>query len=148
MATIQLDVVGQFNIDDVLPYAICNKEDRHLFKRTYTVNGVDFIVKMDSERYQTFKNSIKCAACSLTGSLFLLEREHNHAPNIAHFNLYAVENNSLILLTKDHIVPRSKGGKNNISNYQTMCEICNSMKKNNEINNNELKQMRQIFNSL
>ena len=31
-------------------------------------------------------------------------------------------------MTKDHILPKSRGGKNHISNMQTMCCRCNSKK--------------------
>lgn len=49
-----------------------------------------------------------------------------------HLNLYAVdENGKEILMTKDHIIPKSKGGKDHISNYQTMCVRCNMTKGNN-----------------
>jgi 5-methylcytosine-specific restriction endonuclease McrA len=33
-------------------------------------------------------------------------------------------------MTQDHIVPRAKGGKNHISNLQTMCYECNYEKGN------------------
>jgi 5-methylcytosine-specific restriction endonuclease McrA len=32
------------------------------------------------------------------------------------------------MITKDHIIPRSKGGKDILDNYQPMCIICNSKK--------------------
>jgi len=38
------------------------------------------------------------------------------------------ENGDEILYTKDHIKPKSRGGKNNIINYQTMCYNCNLKK--------------------
>lgn len=31
-------------------------------------------------------------------------------------------------LTVDHIIPQSKGGKNEESNYQTLCKECNVLK--------------------
>ena len=34
-------------------------------------------------------------------------------------------------MTKDHILPKSKGGKDEIDNYQTMCIRCNKAKGNN-----------------
>ena len=48
-----------------------------------------------------------------------------------HLNLYAVDDNGdEILMTKDHIMPRSKCGIDDISNYQTMCKLCNEAKGN------------------
>lgn len=48
-----------------------------------------------------------------------------------HLNLYAIdENGKEVLMTKDHIIPKSKGGADDISNYQTMCERCNEAKGN------------------
>lgn len=46
----------------------------------------------------------------------------------AHFNLYAEKDGESRLMTKDHIIPKSKGGKNHLDNLQTMCDHCNSKK--------------------
>ena len=46
-----------------------------------------------------------------------------------HLNLYGrMRNGRLILMTRDHIFPRSKGGGEDISNQQTMCATCNNRK--------------------
>ena len=41
------------------------------------------------------------------------------------FNLYAEDGT---LMTKDHILPRKWGGKDDIDNMQTMCKDCNEAK--------------------
>ena len=49
--------------------------------------------------------------------------------NSYHFNLYAIgENGNWILMTKDHITPKSRGGRDHLSNLQTMCDQCNNRK--------------------
>ena len=95
----------------------------------------DKIVDMNSLRYHTFKKSLICASCGLEGTIFWLEKnlaEKNSDPNRYHFNLYGIRDEFEVLFTKDHINPRSKGGKNHISNLQTMCTDYN-LKKGNTI---------------
>ena len=48
-----------------------------------------------------------------------------------HLNLYGMKNGKEILFTKDHIIPKAKGGKNTMDNYQTMCAVCNREKADN-----------------
>ena len=47
-----------------------------------------------------------------------------------HFNLYGLEDEEEVMFTKDHIIPKSKGGRTHISNMQTMCSNCNNAKGN------------------
>jgi 5-methylcytosine-specific restriction endonuclease McrA len=63
----------------------------------------------------------------------LPKKKSKNMPNINayHFNLYAIDDNGdEILMTKDHIIPKSKGGRNHLSNYQPMCCVCNQKKDN------------------
>jgi hypothetical protein len=48
-------------------------------------------------------------------------------------------------LTKDHIIPKSCGGEDCHSNYQTMCSICNSLKGHHNILIEDLKKIRQFY---
>lgn len=94
------------------------------------------MIKMGSERYYVFKDSLSCCECNITGAYFVKERHldrHMRPVNSSyHFNLYAInEQGQEVLMTKDHIIPKSKGGANHISNYTTMCTFCNGNKSNN-----------------
>ena len=87
-----------------------------------------FRVNMRSQRYQVFQRGLTCVVCGMEGSVFLLQQETTQAQGSAHFNLYGRVDGGLVLMTKDHIVPRSRGGTNTLANYQTMCFPCNFAK--------------------
>lgn len=123
--------------------------------RVETDSGV-WYPRVDSERLELFKDNQTCVSCGLIGTLFLLQSHRANPPRVGHncfieecpwcairsrpihlhasgdyphFNMYAIENNGrLILMTKDHIIPKSRGGADKLSNLQTMCTICNNRK--------------------
>lgn len=90
------------------------------------------IVRGNSQRYQLFfTKGVKCSCCGIEGKFFRKERSIKMNTKRYHLNLYAINNDGIeILMTKDHIVPASKGGDNKLHNYQTMCEVCNKKKGN------------------
>lgn len=88
-------------------------------------------VKVNSLRLNLFKTKgLACVTCGLIGSYFTLEKTiRDFRP---HFNLYGLnEDGEEILMTKDHILPKSLGGKDTLENLQPMCTICNGLKGNN-----------------
>lgn len=87
-------------------------------------------IKGNSHRYQTFfTKGLRCVCCGIEGQYFA--KEKSGKDKSYHLNLYAVDDDgNEVLMTKDHIIPKSKGGKDHISNYQTMCEACNFAKGN------------------
>ena len=92
----------------------------------YTFDG--FSVNIHSKRLQTFKfKGIRCAKCGIEGSYFSVDRFGRVRPDSPpHLNLYAVnEFGHSVLMTHDHIIPKSKGGADELYNTQTMCVNCN-----------------------
>lgn len=116
--------VAKFPIHDVLPYTNKGSEPKSYAGK---------IVRMSSVRYRVFKTSgTKCVKCGIEGKYFALEKDrYSKSERSYHFNLYAVDKGGKeILMTKDHIIPKSKGGTDHISNLQTMCANCNNAKGN------------------
>jgi len=104
------------------------------FTESVTIEVDGDKVKMASHRYQLFlrdfqrNGSIVCTNCKLKGAYFY--KEKHILSNPYHFNLYGIDyEGNEIQFTKDHIKPKSKGGTNNLKNYQTMCYRCNLLKK-------------------
>lgn len=85
------------------------------------------LIKGNSQRFQTFfTKGLKCVSCGIKGEYFA--KEKTKGDKRYHLNLYAIDDNGEVLMTKDHIIPYSKGGPNKLSNYQTMCIKCNVAK--------------------
>ena len=104
-----------------------------LFEKKRNLSKVNFdgdMIKGNSQRYQTFfTKGCRCVKCGIEGKYFA--KEKHLKDKSFHLNLYAIdENGKEVLMTKDHIIPKSKGGADDISNYQTMCERCNEAKGN------------------
>jgi 5-methylcytosine-specific restriction endonuclease McrA len=97
-------------------------------------------VKTHSMRLHLFRQNPTCVVCGLTGSIFLLELSPGQQR--PHLNFYAEQGSGVTLMTKDHIVPRSKGGSDYLQNLQTMCVTCNFLKADKEITVEELVILR------
>lgn len=84
------------------------------------------IVKVSSLRLTTFKEKgVACRSCGREGTHFRLQRSDREEK--FHLGLWSQDG---VEMTKDHIVPRSKGGLDTLGNMQTMCEKCNGKKSN------------------
>jgi len=94
--------------------------------------GKEIKVRRNSDRYILFKEKgLNCVCCGLTANKAYVEmtKYDLECGSTAHINLYHVDSNGKrILFTKDHIIPRSKGGPDIQENYQVMCSPCNQKK--------------------
>jgi Restriction endonuclease len=114
------------NIDEILRPEYFELEVKDMLKR-YMING-DMIKLGKSLRLRTFYHKgTTCVKCGLEAKFFVKEKA---VPDEKyHINLYGInEEGKEVLFTHDHIMPRSKGGKDHLSNTQTMCVHCNMAK--------------------
>lgn len=90
-----------------------------------------YSVRINSSALRMFKKSPKCKHCGVEGNTFVLLRDkktQTSRPHLAFF--HKQKNGTLLLMTKDHVLPKSKGGENRQENIQTLCQICNGAKGN------------------
>lgn len=114
-------------------YSVEHVLDKLTTKSGNNIVRVDFdgdLIKMNSQRYKLFKyKGCTCVKCGLVGTFFA--KEKSPAENVYHFNLYGLDKDGKeVMFTKDHILPKSKGGLDKLDNYQVMCEVCNREKGN------------------
>jgi len=134
----KLEHVKAFDPDEI--FSLITKSDA---RREFVVDGVSYFVKMNSDRHVLFKRNRACVACGLVGTKVYLDV--NPVDRSPHFNFYAEENGRLVLMTKDHIFPKSKGGLDTPDNYQTCCSVCNNLKAAYDLSTEDVKHLRVLL---
>lgn len=94
---------------------------------------VAVLVVLDGEeikvtnRLRTYLKGTDCAACGAKGTHFRKTRQSDQPR--PHLNLYAINTyGDEVLMTSDHIIPKSKGGSSTLGNLQPLCTTCNHNK--------------------
>lgn len=125
---ITLGLFDLSELDVVIKYRSRRRRDGLV---RYNVNNDRYLVQANSKRYPVFVENKVCEICNINGSYLLLETNpESIKKKRAHFNLYGVEDNKLLLMTVDHILPQSLGGNDGIKNLRTLCCLCNNARGN------------------
>lgn len=108
-------------------------------------------VLFEEIKYLVLKEKgFKCCSCPTVGTYFALERTAGYGKskyNNWHFNLYGKnEYEHEVMMTRDHVTPSSRGGKDELENMQTMCESCNMKKGNMHMKEFEAKMQGKVHN--
>lgn len=112
-----LERLESYTIEEVFKWIEENPKRIYWDKDNYSIN---------TRRAKVFhKKGVICVNCGVEGMYFALEKDKGGG---IHLDLYGLIHEEEVLITIDHIVPKSKGGLNKIINFQTMCKLCNEMK--------------------
>jgi 5-methylcytosine-specific restriction endonuclease McrA len=140
--------LGEFDIQEVLAQVIGEPNEVNL--QTFTAMGRSYEVNLGSDRYHLFKKSLECACCGIRATRCYLEQDKQNSKeqgrDLFHLNFYAEASKSggkihLILMTRDHVIPRSTGGDNDITNGQTLCYNCNDIKDAYPFTNEQIRKL-------
>lgn len=84
-------------------------------------------VKRDYKRFAVLRaHSLQCCFCGLKATRFLVSRHKNDHVMPYSINAYAGE----VMLTWDHILPKSHGGSDHVDNGRVACGPCNMRRGN------------------
>jgi len=68
---------------------------------------------------------VRCIHCGIEGNKLVKHRQSN---GYIHIDIFYWGKNRQMLITRDHLFPKSKGGSDSLDNLYPMCERCNHKK--------------------
>lgn len=112
--------IRSYQIADIIP---CLGKHKVPFQH----DGIEYYVYFGRATQRLFKDSQVCTECGRTGTHFRLY--HDPAQKIPKFiNSMCLFSEDGVMMTADHIIPRSAGGLTHKINLQVMCLKCNQKK--------------------
>lgn len=75
--------------------------------------------------FQTLRGGpIRCWQCGCEADRWVADKGPRHDGNPV-LNLWGMRGGSLVLMNRDHIIPKSLGGVDDVENLRPACEVCN-----------------------
>lgn len=117
-------------------FTVAREENKHsriiAGKEVSMCSGIELFKALDGD-------PIMCYKCGCIADRWILTLGQNDRKSKPVMNLYGVrvwpitkkrnfEFHQLVLMTRDHIIPKSEGGKDDIENLRPACEICNGQR--------------------
>ena len=72
---------------------------------------------------------LKCWECGVKADRFIVKHHKNDQNKPPVLELFAHTGKALVMMTRDHIVPKSLGGLDDVANLRPGCEKCNGRRK-------------------
>ena len=72
---------------------------------------------------------LKCWHCGVEADRFIVKHHPKDMQKPPVLELFAHTGKSLVMMTQDHIIPKSLGGFNDVANLRPGCETCNNRRK-------------------
>lgn len=118
--------LGTVPVEDVLPLILQHMTPGNNKKEIIRVPLLGTQVNVCSLRLKTFAvKGVKCAhpGCNIVGQFFAVEKDLKAKEDaLYHINLWGYDSDgNEVLMTHDHKLARGLGGKDVLSNAQTMC---------------------------
>ena len=112
--------LARFHYEYLLPHVGLNAD-------RFKIYG--YSIKVSGSRMECLKRSPVCVNCNRVGKVWLLQVRGSMSFDKPHFNLYSLRaGKPERMMTRDHIIPSSKGGTGCMDNLQTMCDVCYNQK--------------------
>lgn len=97
-------------------------------------------VALWKECRETYK-PLKCWECGVEADRFIVKHHPKDMNKPPVLELFAHTGKSLVMMTRDHIIPKSLGGVDHVDNLRPGCETCNGRRKS-KMNDEDTKFMQ------